>query len=129
MGYESKIYIVRRSGQYDPDIDKTWAEVLGVFNLGRVTVTYENLVREHPATDLFVYADDCATRIIEDCFGEPLKEFSLLDMRNILYEEMDRRGAHGYSDSMWTLAKGVLPLLIQKHGFSNGKIVCLHYGY
>jgi hypothetical protein len=129
MGYESRIYIVRRNRQYDPDIDKTWAEVLAVFNLGRVTVDYENLVREHPATDLFVYADDGNTRVVEDCCGEPLKEFGLLDMRDILYEEMDRRGVHGYSDSMWTLAKGVLPLLIQKHGFSNGKIVCLHYGY
>lgn len=129
MGYESKIYIVRKGRQYDPDIEKSWAEVLMVFNLGKITPTLERLFRDHPATDCFVYADDGNTRIIEDCYGDPLKEFSLLDMRDILYEEMDRRGLHNYPEPLRVLAKGVLPLLIQKYGFGHGEVFCLHYGY
>ena len=128
MGYESRIYIVRKERQWNCDIEKSWAEVLAVFNLGRITPTLERLYRGHPETDCFIYADDGNTRVVEDCCGDPLKEFRLLDMRDILLDEIDRRRG-SVSDSMWFLAKGVLPLMIQKHGFGHGDIVCLHYGY
>lgn len=121
MGYKSRIYIVRKSNQFDPKLDKVWAEVLMMFNLGRVSVDLEDWYREQKPTDCFICADDGDTPIIEDCIGDPLKEISLFDLRNSLLLEMKQ--GH-YSDSTMILATGVLDTLIHKYGTDHARVTC-----
>lgn len=129
MGYESRIYIVektRQMGYRNPH--KEWAQVMMVFNLGRVSGELERWYRKQKPTDYFIYADDSNTEIVEDRVGDPLREIDLIDLRDALLAEMDRRSDYG-NDQIHILAKSVLDRLIRYHGPRTKYIKCLHYGY
>ena len=130
MGYESRIYIVRKSNQYDPDIGKVWAEVLMVFNLGKVTEDLEDWYREQKPTDCYIYKDDGNTVVLEDECGDPLREMDLIDCYNAISDEIDRRISHGADYTIErVLIDGVLDILMDKYALRSSRVVCLHYGY
>lgn len=127
MGYESRIYIVRKGRSVDPDIHKRFSEVLAVFNLGKVSPELEDWYRCWRETDCYIYADDDNTEILEDCYGDPLREIDMMDLKRELRNEM-RRYYYCRNDSVEMLACYVLPMLISKYGTKHDRIVCLHYG-
>ena len=122
MGYEHRIYVVRKTDQYERSLDKYWAQVKFVFNLGKV-YELENIDKFYPATNHFIY-DDCCNEILEDEYGKPLTEIPVDELRNVLVKLV--------SEGVGTM--GVKVLLgaleqIKQNDFMFKDLICLHYGY
>lgn len=129
MGYESRIYIVEKTNQYDPDTGKVWARVLMTFNLGKVTYDLEDWYDKQQPTDCFIYKDDGNTVVLKDECGDPLREMDLIDCYNAISDEIDRRISQDVIHDIEQALVGVLDILMDKYALRDSRIVCLHYGY
>lgn len=76
MGYESRIYIIEKRNVRVEELGKRWGDDIARFELGKV-YNLSDILRNKPATDCYVYADDGNTRIVEDRCGQPLTEVSI----------------------------------------------------
>lgn len=119
MGYESKLYIVTK---YKPlrGEQKAFARVHAVFNMGKV-YALSDVLRDKPATDCYIYADDGDTQIIEDMYGKPLTEATIGDVIRLVEKAMASEDWWKYSVLLATLKE------LARYSISN--MVVLHYGY
>lgn len=122
MGYESKLYIVEKHPRI---LDKAWGKTLAIFNLGNC-YPLSDILRNKPATDCFVYADDGNTQILEDKYGKPLTETSIEDVISIVESIVmaDNLGVY----------RTLRPLLAALKSYKNceeswGNLRVLHFGY
>ena len=118
MGYESRIYVVEKSGFFSDD-GKRWAEIISMFNACKFPRLLEVFKKN---TDCFIYADDGNTRIVEDRYGDKLTEAPLSDVIKFLENEVQRGETY----------RRIKPLLALLKGFDMEQwdnLVCLHYGY
>lgn len=119
MGYESRLYVVEKTGFNDYE-GKTYAEVIAMFDLCKVYDVSDKM-RRYKDTDVYFYGDNNA-RILADCYGSPLKEIPLKDAIRIIEEAIKLdRGYRRYE-----------PCLNLLKGFNEGDwgdLVVLHYGY
>ena len=121
MGYLSRLYVVEKfedAGKVDYYSDnRCFAELHAMFELGKSPL-FRDKIRNYPDTDCYIYADDGNTRLIEDAYGEKLKEIPIQDAINILKEciELDS----------WRTYKVCLQVL---EAFSDTGFVVLHYGH
>ena len=130
MSYCSKIYIVDKTGQPNWNINKYYAKILCVFNLDNVTLEFEDWLHKQKPTDHYVYMDDGDTPILEDCYGEPLREINLRLLRDELQNEIERRGPRYINNNLLhALAEGVIPMFMDKYYENCDQYVALHYGY
>lgn len=121
MGYESRLYIVRKSkSQTSPESGLRWAEKIAVFDLSKVPAVSEKM-RARKNTDAFIYADDGNTEIVKDDYGEALKEIPLADAIKILEDAAAK-------DDYWRY-KPCIALLKSMQEYGQGEIVVLHYGH
>lgn len=120
MGYESRLYVVRKTGSFGYNTNLRYAQKIAVFNLCKVPTVSEKM-RKYKSTDAFVYADDGNTEITEDCYGEPLREIPLADAITILENAAER-------DTYWRY-RPCIALLKAIEESRTGDIVVLHYGY
>lgn len=128
MGYCSKIYIVDKTNQYNPEVGKYWCNVFCIFNLDKVTEEMEDWLSIQRVTEHYMYTDDGEIPILEDCYGEPLREIDLRSLRTELRNEIERRGPRYVSNNlMHALAEGVIPMFMDK--YYSDRYVALHYGY
>ena len=126
MGYESKIYIVRKttSKGFDEAENKFYAQKIAEFNMCKFPALADSL-RYKPITDCYIYADDGNTPIVEDCYGEPLTEATPQFVVECL-EKYIAGGGDYYR---------VYPLLACLKAFEERKVqwgddlVVLHFGY
>lgn len=85
MGYTHRFYIVKKTKSFG--IDETenlrYAFELARFDIGKNDLLGKKL-DEFPATDCFIYMDDGNTPLIEDDYGDKLKEIPLMDMCYII---------------------------------------------
>ena len=128
MGYCSRIYIVRKSKNdhmIDEETGKRYAEEIAMFNLEKITWELQDAFDLMPATDCYIYADDGNTMILEDCYGEPLREMSIEWLINALHEELWRRRGTVYANTLCWMHDVLTSIYL--HGPSD--YVCLHYGY
>lgn len=122
MGYESKLYIVRKSNHWQEE-GKRFAEKIAEFNMCKFRDLADKM-RNQPKTDCYIYADDGNTMILEDCYGEKLTEatpkFVIAVLEKIL--------ANG--EDYWRIYPllAFLQSLEQMIG-QDENIVVLHYGY
>jgi len=87
MGYESRFYVVEKTDTKSHDTEKTFAEIIAVFNLCKIGESlYLKLIKDAPNTDSFVYADDGNTKIFEDDHGDPLKEMTVQEVITAIEE-------------------------------------------
>lgn len=121
MGYEHRFYIVRKTDQYDNRLDKYWAKVKFIFNLGKV-YELEDLDKHYPATKHFIYNDIC-DEILEDEYGKPLTEIPIDELRIILAELARKE----YCNPNILVLLGALRQLDQNI-IEYEDFVCLHYG-
>lgn len=116
MGYESRIYVVRKS-DLCPDYDgKRWAEIIAMFN----ACDFPGLHFEKK-TDCYIIADDGNTIISKDEYGDELTEAPLSDVINFLENEIKEGETY----------RRIKPLLSLLKGFDMEQwdnLVCLHYG-
>ena len=117
MGYESRIYVVEKRERLGKDIKK-YAQKIAVFDICKFD--FGNIFQKE--TDCYIYADDGNTKILEDCYGDPLKEASIEDVINCL-ETYNSTQEH---------YRRVAPLLGLLKGFDSSEwdnLAVLHYGY
>jgi hypothetical protein len=124
MGYESKIYIVRKSGYFRRDEEKQWAEDLAIIDMSKC---YElsSILCKKPATDCFIYSDDGNTRIEEDRYGSPLTETPLHEALQIV-EDVIAKTPYDYW--MYSVLRSTLQSIYDFVG-DDENFVVLHYGY
>lgn len=122
MGYESRLFVVNKTKQHGLD-DKSkmvWAEKIAFFNLCKVYAVSDKM-REYPATNAYIYADDGNTQIISDDYGEPLREIPIADAIKIIEDAAKNDNYRRFSPCL-QLLKGFDPS-------EWGDLVVLHYGY
>lgn len=118
MGYESRIYVVQKSG-LGLEYGKSFASVIAMFNASKYEGLSHVFKRE---TDCYIYSDNGFTTILEDCYGDEIKEAPLADVISFLEGELERGETY----------RRIKPLLALLKGFDKSQwenLVCLHYGY
>ncbi len=123
MSYESTIYIVEKTEQFDTETRKRWAQTIAVFDIA-CYANLSNKMRNMPVTDCYVYADDGDTMILEDCYGKPLTEASV----PFVIEALEKDIANG------EIYRRIFPLLAALKALNEHKeqwrdLVVLHFGH
>ena len=122
MGYESRLYVVEKSRHiYPSDNGMVWGEVVAMFDLCKCYPVSGELCK-YPNTNAYIYADDGNTKILEDKYGEKLKEIPIKDTIKIIKKAIK-------NDDGYRRYKPFLKLL---EGFNLDEwndLVVLHYGY
>ena len=126
MGYESKIYIIEKTNcSWAEENGMKYAKVLAMFDVSKF---YElsDWFRNKPATKHYIYADDGDTQIVEDKYGDTLKEASVKEVIDKLERIVEVKNGVDYGR--------IFPLLaalkaFESHSNQWGNIAVLHYGY
>ena len=119
MGYESRIYIVNKRDKFSFE-DRSCGEVIAMINLCKVS-DVSNKMREYPETDCFIYSDDGNTDIVEDRYGDVMKEIPIDDAIKIIEEAFMYDNYRRYASCIALLKS------FDKSQWNN--LVVLHYGY
>lgn len=123
MGYESRIYVVRKTKTvYASDDGKHYANVVAMFDMSKC-YPLSDVLRHKPDTDCYIYADDGNTKIVEDCYGKPLTEATIGEVVKLLEEVMKY---HRYW--MYNLLYASLKEC-EKFNSPINPLVVLHFGY
>ena len=126
MRYESKIYNIEKTNySWAEENGMKYARVLAMFDVSKF---YElsDWFRNKPATKHYIYADDGDTQIIEDRYGDTLKEASVKEVIDRLEKIVEVENGVDYGR--------IFPLLaalkaFESHSNQWGNIAVLHYGY
>lgn len=122
MGYESRIFVVDKKEHLFCE-DKCWGEIIAMFNMCKY-YPVSDFMREQPATDCYIFADDGNTKILEDKYDKPLTEASLNDVITILEKELENGDTYRRTGPLLGMLKS---LNEEAHKFENLRV--LHYGY
>ena len=122
MGYESRIYVVDKKDHF-LDEEKCWGEIIAMFNMCNYSPVAD-FMREQPATDCYIFADDGITHILEDRYDKPLTEASLSDVITILEKELKNGDEYRRTRPLLDMLRS---LNDEAHKFKNLRL--LHYGY
>lgn len=117
MGYESRLYIVEKSGIRCNG--RLYAEVITSFNMSSVSNYLIGSIKEYPETDCYIFTEDGETHT--DKYGDVMNEIPLKDMIDLLEE-----------DIRLERYRRQFPALGLLKGFWKGEwdnLVVLHYGY
>jgi hypothetical protein len=123
MGYESKIYIVKK---HQPTIlirndGKVWGDVIATVDLCKCYPLASEL-RYRKATECYIYEGD--EEITEDKYGQPLTETPLDEFIDIMREVRSEVDGYRRFEVLYSLVKSI------KFEFEDyDEIVILHYGY
>ena len=120
MGYESKIFIVRKCG-FRGGCGKIYAQELARFDLCKVYGVSDYL-RNAPKTDCYIYSDDGNTEIIEDRYGKELTECAPEKLIDLIEKDI-------LNDGEYWRYNLILATLREVEKLKDPQIYCLHYGY
>lgn len=116
MGYESKIYVVKK-GLISPDENrKYWAEVISMF-VCEIPGLHQIFKKK---SDLFIFSDDGETKIYKDAYGDDITEATISEVIGFLESKIENENS----------CPRIRPLLALLKSFeSDGckDLVCLHY--
>ena len=126
MWYETKIYIIEKTNCPLNEVNgMKYARVLAMFDVSKF---YElaDWFSNKPSTKHYIYADDGDTQIIEDRYGDTLKEASVKEVIDRLERIVEVKNGVDYGR--------IFPLLAALKVFEEqsnhwGNIAVLHYGY
>lgn len=118
MGYESKLYIVRKT--HVRRNEGICAEKIAEFSLSKCP-PIESCMEKQQETDCYIYADDGITKILEDRYGKKLTEAPL----STVIAAIEKAIQDG--DDHWILP----PVLTALKAFEaqNMNLTVLHCGY
>lgn len=120
MGYESKIYVVKKSNFSCREDGKVYAEVIAMVDMCKC-YDISDILRNKPATDCYIYAEDHDTQVVEDRYGEPLTEAPLCEAIKIVERAMQKDDYWRYNILLSTLKAFEI--------YDCMNIAVLHYGY
>lgn len=125
MGYESRVYIVKKSGLYsraDDGSRKCWAEKISMFNMCKAG-DFPSVFKKE--TTCYIYDDGGDAQVLKDCYDKPLTEASVDDVIQWLETE-------GEKEDYWrftVLLETLMAIKKSYNGRSIENIAVLHYGY
>lgn len=125
MGYESRIYIVEKSSRsWSDDNGRKYASQIARIDMSKC---YElsDILRNKPATECYIYADDGDTQIVEDCYGNPLTETPLKEALQIVNQVIAKTP---YEYWRYQVLRSTLQSIYDYVG-NDTQFVVLHYGY
>lgn len=123
MGYESKIFVVSKSPSiYQSDEGKRYAHMIAMFDMCKC-YPLSDILRRKPKTDCYFYADDGNTKIVEDCYGEPLTEVPIGEAVQIV-ERVMQNSAYWRFNILYAALKE-----IARFDSSANNLAVLHFGY
>lgn len=128
MGYESRFFVVQKNDWkgYDEETkDLFYAEILASFDLCKLGSEFWNKMPKMKETDCYIYDLDGDTHILEDRYGEKLKEVSVDDLIPILEEEENKEHYRRFPYFI-AMLKSIKEEIDRKE-WDN--VVVLHYGY
>lgn len=124
MGYETKLYVVDKYRKF-PDEEKRYAQVVAMFNMSKCYFL-SDVLRYEPKADCYFYADDGDTQVLEDRYGEPLRETTVETVIGLLEDAI----ANGEDyRRIFPLLSALKTIQEQKQNGWWGDIAVLHYGY
>jgi len=118
MGYESKIYIVRKSEYFD------WNEVIATFDLCKMGFemyngrTFRSLFTLPLGGDM--YGDDGNTPITEDCYGDEVQGAEVADVLKWI-KKFNKKNDYWRAE--------VFESLLESLASHEDNLYCYHYGY
>jgi hypothetical protein len=125
MGYESRLYVIRKTNVM-ADKGFKYAETMVIYEMGKFPPFQELFGRDScPATKFCPCAGD--NYIVEDMYGDPLRERSLGEVIRCLEQVM----AINDCDAKYPRVLPLLALLREYQKIQNGwyDIAILHYGH
>lgn len=122
MGYESKIYIGEKSSIKDND-GMTYVQVIAMFEMCKMGNLINVFDRK---TDCYFYADDGSTKVLEDMYGDELREAPIEDFIYVLEDAVDSGEDYRRIFPLLSTLKTIYEQ--QKNGRWKD-IVLLHYGH
>lgn len=121
MGYESKFYIVQKYSKHKED-KKRYAQVIAMFDMCKMWPL--NVFKTE--TDCYFYADDGNTQVLEDCYGDPLKEASIKEVIDMLEEAVENGEDYRRIFPLLAALK-VIEEQLKRNIWED--VVVLHYGH
>ena len=121
MGYESKLYVIRKSCLSKDECGLRFAEKIAEINLC-CGPEWHQVAKCYPETDSYIYADDGNSKITEDRYGDKLTEIPLASAIKILEEAYEHTNYRRYK-----IALGLLKSFEPDKWIDE--VVVLHYGY
>lgn len=121
MGYESKLFVVSKTRRSYRDDERVWGEVIATFDLCKVYDVSDVIRNKYKPTNCFIYSDNGNDEILEDMYGEPLREVPFSDMIEIIEKAAAKDDYRRYA-----------PCLGLLKGFNLDEwnnLVVLHYGH
>ena len=123
MGYESKIYVVRKEkfSCSDREDGKVFAREIAMVDMS-CCYGISDTLRRKPATDCYIYANDGNTQIHEDRYGDPLTEAPICEVIKLVEKAMSK-------DYYWRYPILLATLKAFEQYADNPDFAVLHYGY
>ena len=121
MGYESKIYIVNKSNSRIGNDTKLYAQVVVMFDLCKMGCSNGFHKLFDKETDCYFYADNGDTQVLEDRYGDTIKECNIEDLKEWLKEQV-KKSDYRRIKPFYNLVKS-----FNKKDWQN--LAILHYGY
>jgi len=120
MGYESKFIVVEKS-QYQMINERCWSEVICIFDMCKMYYNgpFHKIIYKLRETDCFFYFPGKEEPIIEDLYGNKIKECTVPAMIKILEKENKEY-------------RRIQPFISLLKGFDLdkwGNLMVLHYGH
>lgn len=123
MGYESKLYVVEKSNFMFDDEGSRYCQVVAMFDLCKF-YDLADMFGNCPTTDCYFYADDGNTRVLEDRYGDPLREATIEDVIDVLEIALDNGNEYR---RIYPVLAALKALEDHKHNWKE--LAVLHYGY
>lgn len=114
MGYESKIYFVKKTNLYYED--KRYAQIIAMIDLSKAGGIEKNF---RITSDCYIYAESGNTMVTADRYGEELKEADINEVIEWVEKTPDRT-QYARLDILLDMLK-----IFKKYG----DITIIHYGY
>lgn len=122
MGYESKIYFVRKSRPFREE-EKRYAQVLCMINLSKIGGCPKCFGKE---TDCYFYGPYGGNQeVLKDRYDDPIKESSLTDLAAWCDEFTKQRG----EEFMLIKLLKTVAMALDRDAQPYEDIVALHFGY
>ena len=122
MGYDTKIVIVEKTSGIDGTDGRNFAEKIAEFNLCKMNYKgpYMKILPMMRATNCYYFMDDGNTKVIEDKYGDFIREINLAPLIKILKKE----------DHSYRHIPAIIGMLesIALH-MKNYNLIALHFGH
>jgi hypothetical protein len=129
MGYDSTIYVIRKTDVRDLELSRDnrplcYAETMAIYKMCVFPPFQMLFNKDCPVTDYYPVEGD--NNIIEDKYGEPLRERSLAEVIDCL----DQYIVLNQDDEIYARVKPLMALLQEYEKIQNNyyRLAVLHYG-